>query len=352
MKVKFMTKKPRKILVTGSSGFIGYHLCKLLLNNNEEVLGLDGITDYYDVKLKINRQNQLIKQKNFISVKGMLEQKGLAENICNDFKPDVLVHLAAQAGVRYSIENPIVYTESNLLGTFNLLEAVRNCGIDHLLVASSSSVYGSNKEMPFTEIQKCDTQLSFYAATKKANEVMCHSYSHLYSIPITMLRFFTVYGPWGRPDMALFKFTDLIRRNKEIDVYNNGMMKRDFTYISDIVNAINLLIDVAPQTPEKHKEKIQNDSISDVAPWRVLNIGSSNPVAIMDFIDIIGNYLNLKVKKNLLPLQSGDVEKTWANIDLLRNLINFEPQINVQQGVENFIDWYVNYKKGNINEIE
>ena len=347
-----MIKKSRKILVTGSSGFIGFHLCKFLLNNNEEVLGVDGMTDYYDINLKINRQNQLIKYKNFTPVKGMLERKGFIEKICKDFKPDVFVHLAAQAGVRYSIENPITYTDSNLLGTFNVLEAVRNCEVNHLLAASSSSVYGSNKEMPFQETQKCDTQLSFYAATKKANEVMCHSYSHLYAIPITMLRFFTVYGPWGRPDMALFKFTDLIQRNEEINVYNNGMMKRDFTYISDIVESINLLMDVVPDIPEKQKQKIQNDSISDVAPWRVVNIGSSNPIALLDFIDIIGNYLNLKVKKNFMPLQSGDVEKTWANIDLLKKLINFEPKYSVHNGVKSFIDWYLIYQTGSLNGIK
>ena len=352
MKVKLMIKKAKKILVTGCSGFIGFHLCKLLLNNNEEVLGVDGITDYYDTNLKINRQNLLIKHENFIYVKGMLEQKGFIQNICRDFKPDVFIHLAAQAGVRYSIENPITYTESNLLGTFNVLEAVRNYDVNHLLAASSSSVYGSNKEMPFKETDKCDSQLSFYAATKKANEVMCHSYSHLYSIPVTMLRFFTVYGPWGRPDMALFKFTDLIQRNKEIDVYNNGMMKRDFTYISDIVNAINLLIGVVPDMPGTRKHKIENDSISDVAPWRVLNIGSSNPIGLLDFVDTIGNYLNLTVKKKFMPLQSGDVEKTWANIDLLKHLVNFETKVTVQQGVKNFIDWYINYNKEFVNDVK
>ena len=347
-----MINKPKKILVTGCSGFIGFHLCRLLLNNNEEVFGVDGMTDYYDINLKINRLNQLTKYENFIYVKGMLEQKGFIQNICKDFKPDVCIHLAAQAGVRYSIENPITYAESNLLGTFHVLEAVRNCDINHLLAASSSSVYGSNKEMPFKETDKCDTQLSFYAATKKANEVMCHSYSHLYSIPVTMLRFFTVYGPWGRPDMALFKFTDLIQRNKEINIYNNGMMKRDFTYISDIVNAINHLIDVVPDMPSKRKDKIPNDSLSDVAPWRVINIGSSNPIELMDFVDTIGNYLNLKVKKKFMPLQSGDVEKTWANVDLLKHLVNFKNQITVEQGVKSFIDWYINYNKGCFNDIK
>ena len=341
MKVKFMTKKTKKILVTGCSGFIGFHLCKLLLNNNEEVLGVDGITDYYDTNLKINRQNLLIKHENFIYVKGMLEQKGFIQNICRDFKPDVFIHLAAQAGVRYSIENPITYTESNLLGTFNVLEAVRNYNVNHLLAASSSSVYGSNKEMPFKEIDKCDSQLSCYAATIKANEVMCHSYSHLYSIPVTMLRFFTVYGPWGRPDMALFKFTKGILNNKKIDIYNYGKMYRDFTYIDDIVNGIKLLINKAPNINQR--KKFKNDSLSPVAPFRILNIGNTKKVYLLNFIKQIELELGKKAKRNYMPLQKGDVKETLSNTNLLKKITGYNPKTNYKSGVKKFITWYKEY---------
>ena len=341
--VDFMLKKSKIILVTGSSGFIGFHLCQSLLGNDFTVIGVDGMTNYYDVNLKVNRRNQLLKKSNFHSFEGLIEKKGFIADICNEFKPEVVVHLAAQAGVRYSIESPLSYVDSNLIGTFNVIEAARNYNISHLLVASSSSVYGSNKEMPFDELQKCDTPLSFYAATKKANEVMCHSYSHLYSIPITMLRFFTAYGPWGRPDMALFKFTEAILKNKKIDVYNNGKMKRDFTYISDLVQSIKLLIDVIPELPVKRIKSINGDSISDVAPWRVINIGSSDPVELLEFIKVIEKSLGMEANKNMLNMQPGDVEVNWASTNLLKELTKFTPSTSISSGVDSFIKWYLEY---------
>lgn len=339
-----MLEKSKKILVTGSSGFIGFHLCQSLLGNGFTVVGVDGMTNYYDVNLKVNRRNILLKKSNFHSFEGLIEKRGFIDDICNEFKPDVIVHLAAQAGVRYSIESPLSYVDSNLVGTFNVIEAARIYNTSHLLVASSSSVYGSNKEMPFDELQKCDTPLSFYAATKKANEVMCHSYSHLYSIPITMLRFFTAYGPWGRPDMALFKFTEAILKNEKIDVYNNGKMKRDFTYISDLVQSIKLLIDVIPELPDKRVKRINGDSISDLAPWRVVNIGSSDPVELLDFIEAIEKSLGIKANKNMLKLQPGDVEVTWASNNLLQELIKFNPATPIHEGVNSFVKWHREYK--------
>ena len=338
-----MLKKSKKILVTGSSGFIGYHLCQSLLDDGFTVIGVDGMTNYYDVNLKVNRRNRLLKKSNFHSFEGLIEKKGFIADICNQFKPEVIVHLAAQAGVRYSIQSPLSYVDSNLMGTFNVIEAARNYNISHLLAASSSSVYGSNKEMPFDELQKCDTPLSFYAASKKANEVMCHSYSHLYSIPITMLRFFTAYGPWGRPDMALFKFTEAILKNEKIDVYNNGKMKRDFTYISDLVQSIKLLIDVIPELPAERVKRINGDSISDQAPWRVVNIGSSDPVELLDFIEAIEKSLGVKANKNMLKLQPGDVEMTWASNNLLQELIKFSPATSIYRGVDSFVNWYREY---------
>lgn len=335
--------KNNKILVTGSSGFIGYHLCKLLLENNWKVAGVDGHTDYYDINLKKSRCNELIKSKKFVPFFGMLEDKNFISNCVDTFKPSIIIHLAAQAGVRYSIENPRSYIDSNIIGTFNILEISKNFKIKHLLVASSSSVYGSIKIMPFNEKQKCDYPISFYAASKKANEVMCHSYSYLHSIPITMLRFFTAYGPYGRPDMALFKFTNLIRQNKQISVYNNGLMKRDFTYVSDVVKSINLLINIIPEKPNQRQQNIKSDSISNVAPWRVVNIGSSNPINLIDFITLIEKELRTSAKKKLLPMQTGDVLETWACCKLLEDLTGFKPQTKINLGIKRFIDWHLSY---------
>ena len=285
-----------KILITGSSGFIGFHLSKLLLEKGNTVYGIDSMNNYYDVNLKKARLSILKKYKNFKFSKINLEESKKIENIFKRTRPKVVIHLAAQAGVRYSIDKPEVYLKSNVNGTFNVIESSNKIKVKHLIMASSSSVYGANKKIPFKEIDKTETQLSIYASTKKANESMAHSYSNIWNIPITMLRFFTVYGPWGRPDMALFKFTKNIMNNKKIDIYNNGKMYRDFTYIDDIVNGINLVINKPPNN--KQKKKFKNDSLSPVAPFRILNIGNTKKVYLLNFIKEIEIILKKKEKKN------------------------------------------------------
>ena len=332
--------KKRRIFVTGSAGFIGFHLSKLLLTEGHDVHGYDGMTDYYDVNLKQARHKLLENFSNFTNTVGMLEDHKL---LCDDFKkfnPDVVIHLAAQAGVRYSLENPRAYIESNIVGTFNIMEVARKNNIKHLLMASTSSVYGANQNMPFDECDKADTQLTIYAATKKANENMAHSYAYLHKLPTTMFRFFTVYGPWGRPDMALFKFTKQILNNDEIDIYNNGEMYRDFTYVDDLVNGIRLLIDAIPETG---KSSCNTDSISPVGPYRVVNIGNSKKIKLLDFIDAIELELDIKAKRNMMPMQVGDVTETWADVSLLKALTGFSPNTNIKQGIKNFIHWYKEY---------
>ena len=272
-----------------------------------------------------------------------MKNQKLLNKIFLDHRPKVVIHLAAQAGVRYSIENPVSYLESNLIGTFNILEVAKKFKPRHLLIASTSSVYGSNCELPFNENQKCDTPMSFYAATKKSNEIMAHSYSHLYKLPITMFRFFTVYGPWGRPDMALFKFTKNILLGKPIDVYNKGKMARDFTYISDLVNAIFLLTSKIPMEVQKRKDIIVNDSISNVAPFRIVNIGNSKPVSLLFFINELEKVLGLEAKKNLLAMQDGDVYKTHSNVDLLERLIGIQEKTTIRVGITEFVKWYKSY---------
>jgi UDP-glucuronate 4-epimerase len=311
--------------------------------NKWKVVGLDALTDYYDVNLKKNRHKILEENDGFKSYKFFLHDQKLIDEIFLKHKPNVIIHLAAQAGVRYSIENPISYVESNLVGTFHLLEMARKYKPEHLLIASTSSIYGSNKEMPLQENQKSDTPMSFYAATKKSNEAMAHSYSHLYDIPITILRFFTVYGPWGRPDMALFKFTSNLLSGKPIDVYNNGNMDRDFTFISDLVNAIYLLTDKIPMLPKNRDKEIKNDSISDVAPFRVVNIGNSKPINLMDFIAELEKVLGTCGKKNYLSMQGGELHKTHSDISLLKNLIGFQPKTTINEGIKRFVAWYKFY---------
>lgn len=279
----------RKALVTGSSGFIGFHLCSLLLADGWDVLGVDAMTDYYDVRIKERRQSMLMQSAGFRCVNERIEKPDLLHGLMEEFRPDAVIHLAAQAGVRYSIDNPESYVEANLIGTFRLLEAIRAFPPAHSLMASTSSVYGANTDMPFAETQKADTPMSFYAATKKANEAMAHSYAHLYGLPVTMFRFFTVYGPWGRPDMALFKFTKAILEDRPIDVYNHGDMSRDFTYVTDLVDGIVSLIDAVPVRPETPEDVAEGDSLSPVAPFRVVNIGNSNSVRLTDFIGAIEN---------------------------------------------------------------
>ena len=330
-----------KILITGSSGFIGFHLSKLLLKNGNTIHGIDSMNNYYDVSLKKARLKILLKYKKFSFSKIDLENNQKIENIFKKFKPKVVIHLAAQAGVRYSIDKPRVYLNSNIDGTFNVIESSHKVKVNHLIMASSSSVYGANKKIPFKEIEKTETQLSIYASTKKANESMAHSYSNIWNIPITMLRFFTVYGPWGRPDMALFKFTKGILENKKIDIYNNGKMYRDFTYIDDIVNGINLLIKKPPAIKQKNKYK--NDSLSSVAPFRILNIGNTKKVYLLNFIKEIEKELGKKAIRNYMPLQKGDVKQTLSDTSLLKRITKYNPKTNYKTGIKNFLNWYQEY---------
>ena len=329
-----------RVLVTGSAGFIGFHLSKILLSEGFIVHGYDGVTDYYDVGLKKKRHKILSKSPHFTSTIGMLEDLSLLDNVFDEFKPDIVVHLAAQAGVRYSLENPRAYIDSNIVGTFNVMDASRRLNVNHLLMASTSSVYGANDEMPFCETEKTDTQLTIYAATKKANENMAHSYSHLHNMPTTMFRFFTVYGPWGRPDMALFKFTKGILNKEPIDIYNNGDMYRDFTYVEDLVQGIKLLINAKPS---KGMPVSKVDSLSPVAPFRVVNIGNAKKVRLLDFINAIEAELGIKAIRNLMPMQIGDVSQTWADVSLLNHLTGFTPNTDIRDGVKNFINWYKEY---------
>ena len=330
-----------KIIVTGSSGFIGFHVSKKLLESGKKVHGVDSMNNYYDVNLKKARLSILKKYKNFSFSKTKIENKKNLDKAFKKFKPVVVIHLAAQAGVRYSIEKPRVYLDSNITGTYNIIEISKKLNVKHLIMASSSSVYGANKKIPFKEIDKTETQMSIYAATKKSNESMAHAYSNIWKVPITMVRFFTVYGPWGRPDMALFKFTKGILNNKKIDIYNNGKMYRDFTYIDDIVSGINLLIKKVPNT--KQLGKYKDDSLSPIAPFRILNIGNTKKVYLLDFIKEIEKVLGKKAKRNYMPLQKGDVKQTLSNTNLLKKITRYNPKTNFKTGIRKFLDWYLNY---------
>lgn len=348
-----------KVLVTGSAGFIGFHLVNRLLNEGFDVVGIDNINDYYDVRLKFGRLNYagISKEKieynkkvgsekssNYHFVKLDLEDKANLNKLFKSEKFDYVVNLAAQAGVRYSLENPDAYISSNIVGFINILEACRHYKIKHLVYASSSSVYGLNKKMPFSTSDNVDHPISLYAASKKSNELMAHTYSHLFNLPTTGLRFFTVYGPWGRPDMALFLFTKAILNDESIDVYNNGEMFRDFTYIHDIVEGIFRLIAKIPTGNKEWNPNNPDPSLS-IAPYKIFNIGNSKPVKLLDFITEIENNLGKKAKIKFLPLQPGDVQETWANIDDLRNTINYSPKINIDEGIKNFINWYKEFYK-------
>ena len=333
----------RKVLVTGSAGFIGFHLCQLLLAEGFAVVGYDGMTDYYDVTLKQRRHQMLLQNQHFSATEGMLEDFDRLHALCMVERPDVIVHLAAQAGVRYSLENPRAYLDSNLTGTFNVMECARELAVDHLLMASTSSVYGANTQMPYSELDKTDWPLTFYAATKKANEAMSHSYAHLWNLPVTMFRFFTVYGAWGRPDMALFKFTKGILEGTPIDIYNNGEMYRDFTYVTDLVRGIRLLIDTPPVRPESAGDIPEWDSLSPAAPWRVVNIGNSDKVKLTDFIDAIEAECGQPAKRNYMEMQKGDVPATWADATLLRNLTGYAPRTDIREGIKRFVSWYREY---------
>ncbi len=330
----------RTAFITGTGGFIGFHLAELLLQEGWAVAGFDGMTDYYDVRLKERRIEMLRQHPNFTFTQAMLEDNDAVQAAVRAANPDVIVHLAAQAGVRYSLENPRAYIDANIVGTFNVMEAARAVPVQHLLMASTSSAYGANTEMPFSERQKADTQLTIYAATKKANESMGHSYAHIYDLPTTMFRFFTVYGPWGRPDMALFKFTKGILEGTPIDIYNNGDMWRDFTYVTDLVRGIRLLIDAVPGGPET---AVEGDNLSPAAPFRVVNIGNSDKVRLLDFIEAIEDELGRKAIRNYMPMQTGDVPATWADASVLQQLTGYKPETGFREGIREFVHWYRDY---------
>lgn len=332
-----------KVFITGTAGFIGFHLAHLLLAEGFEVHGFDGMTDYYDVRLKRARHRQLAASNRFVATEGMLEDQALLDATIDSFQPDVIVHLAGQAGVRYSLENPRAYLDSNVIGTFNVMEAARRNTVAHLLMASTSSVYGANEDMPFVETEKADSQLTIYAATKKANESMAHAYAHLWNLPTTMFRFFTVYGSWGRPDLALYKFVDAMLDGRPIDIYNHGEMYRDFTYVEDLVRGIRLLIDAVPQRPATKKDIEPGDSLSPVAPFRIVNIGNCDKVRLLDFVEAIEKELGIEAKRNYMPMQAGDVPATWADATLLERLTGYRPATDFRDGIREFVRWYREY---------
>ena len=332
-----------KIFITGTAGFIGFHTAKKFLDRGYLVYGYDSINNYYDVKLKKARLDILKRYKKFKFTKGNLENKKTLSKSILSFKPKIIIHLAAQPGVRYSIDKPDIYLNSNIIGTFNVIELANKIKVKHLIIGSSSSVYGANTKLPFKEIDKSDHQISFYAATKKSTESMAHSYSSIWRLPITMLRFFTVYGPWGRPDMAYFKFTKRIKEKKKIDIYNKGKMYRDYTFIDDIVYGIFKIINKIPNNNKQKKYK--DDSLSLVAPFRILNIGNTKKIYLMDFINCLEKELGTKAIKNYMPMQKGDVHSTLSNSNLLKRITGYNPKINYQTGIKKFVSWYLSYYK-------
>jgi UDP-glucuronate 4-epimerase len=331
-----------KILVTGAAGFIGFHVTKRLLESDYEVVGLDNINDYYEINLKKDRLKILKDFKRFVFYKNNLEDKEAVEQLFKKEAPQKVVHLAAQAGVRYSIQHPEVYVQSNISGTFNILEGCRYNSVEHLIYASSSSVYGLSTKYPFSVEDNVSHPVSFYGATKIANELMAHSYSHLYGIPTTGLRFFTVYGPWGRPDMAYFLFTKNILASKLIDIYNNGKMERDFTYIDDIVEGVIKVANKTPR-PDPSWSSDEPNPASSSAPYKLYNIGSNAPVRLMDYIREIEKNLGIKAKLNLMPMQDGDFLKSHANVDTLVQDLGYTPKHSIESGIKNFVEWYMNY---------
>ena len=323
-----------KILITGVAGFIGFHFTKILLKYHYEIIGIDSINDYYDIQLKLSRL-EILKKLGLEFYKIDISNKKDLENCIAKIRPNTIVNLAAQAGVRYSITNPNAYISSNINGFINILECCKKFGTKHLIYASSSSVYGANQKIPFSETDNVDNSLSLYAATKKSNELMAHAYSHLNNLPCTGLRFFTVYGPWGRPDMAYFKFVDRIVNDKPIDIYGHGKMTRDFTFINDVVNAMKDILNIIPQ-PTQDNQKI---------PYEIYNIGNNKPEKLEYFISTIENILDKKAIRNYLPMQDGDVINTFANIDKIKSKINFVHKTNINQGLKKFIEWYLLYYK-------
>ncbi|MGM0417927.1 MAG: NAD-dependent epimerase [Thermodesulfobacteriota bacterium] len=333
-----------KVMVTGAAGFIGFSLSKILLENGYDVTGIDNLNDYYDVNLKKDRLKILQEKSNFKFELLDISDRNEMETFFKNNHFNYVINLAAQAGVRYSIENPGAYVDTNLTGFANILEGCRHSKVDHLVYASSSSVYGLNENMPFSVHDNVDHPISLYAASKKANELMAHTYSYLYNLPTTGLRFFTVYGPWGRPDMALFLFTKAIIEGNPIKVFNNGEMKRDFTYIDDIVEGVKRVMEKTPK-PNPDWSGMDPDPSSGKVPFKIYNIGNNNTVGLMEFIEAIEDELGMKAKKDFLPLQPGDVPATWADVDDLINDTGFKPQTDVKDGVKNFIQWYKNYYK-------
>jgi len=333
-----------RAFISGTAGFIGFHLAKSLLDSGWTVTGYDGMTDYYDVRLKQARHDILSEHEGFTPVVGLLEDQAALDAAVDDCAPEIIVHLAGQAGVRYSLENPRSYLDANVIGTFNVMEAARRHAVRHLLMASTSSVYGANKEMPYRENAQTDGPLTIYAATKKATEVMAHSYAHLHGLPTTMFRFFTVYGPWGRPDMALFKFTRGILEGTPIDIYNHGDMFRDFTYVDDLVRAIVGLISVPPELPADRGDlSVAHDTLSPIAPWRVVNVGNSDKVRLMEFVEAIEAEIGRPAIRNMKEMQPGDVPATWADATLLQELTGYRPSTDFREGIARFVRWYREY---------
>lgn len=334
----------RTILVTGAAGFIGFHLCKKLVECSDEVIALDNLNDYYDINLKMDRLKQVEGRKNFQFMKMDIADRDNITKLFSEKRFDIVVNLAAQAGVRYSLTNPHAYIENNIVGFLNILEGCRHHKVKHLVFASSSSVYGANTKMPFSVHDNVDHPVSLYGATKKANELMAHTYSSLYNLPCTGLRFFTVYGPWGRPDMVLFLFTKAILEGKPIDVFNYGNMKRDFTYIDDIIECVVRVIDKIPvMNPRWGNDDV--DPGTSYAPYKLYNIGNNNPVELMRFIEILEGCLSKKAEKNLLPLQAGDIIATYADVDDLKKEVGFKPATPIEEGIERFVEWYRSYYK-------
>ena len=331
-----------KVLITGAAGFIGMHVARLLLKRGDEVVGVDNLNDYYDPRLKHARLEQLKPYPNFTLVSGDISDRETVETLFAREKPQRVINLAAQAGVRYSLANPSAYIQSNLVGFGHILEGCRHHGVEHLVYASSSSVYGTNTRMPFSVHDSVDHPVSLYAASKKANELMAHSYSHLFGLPTTGLRYFTVYGPWGRPDMSPWLFTSAILEGKTIDVFNHGKMQRDFTYVDDIAEGtVRVLDKIAATNPDYDND--HPDPASSYAPFRVYNIGNHTPVELMTFIGTIEGALGMEAKKNFLPMQSGDVVATYADVEALKKDVGFEPKTPLSEGIDNWVDWYKAY---------
>ncbi len=332
-----------KALITGAAGFIGSHLAARLLDDGWDVVGLDGMSTYYDVDLKKARLELIEGRDGYTHVEGRIDETGVLTDLMAAETPDVVVHLAAEAGVRHSIEDPRLYVNSNVMGTFELLEAARAHPPKHLLMASTSSAYGANTEMPYAETMKADWPVSFYAATKKATETLAHSHSHIYGLPVTMFRFFTVYGPWGRPDMAYYLFTDAILNGRPIKVFNHGQMHRDFVYVDDLVEAIIRLFDAVPERPGDGETVPDGDSLSPVAPFRVVNIGKSAPDTLMEFIEAIEKATGIEAEKDFMEMQKGDVVATWADASLLKTLTGYLPDTPLEKGIGEFVTWYKAY---------